>query len=125
MPETFPRSAFDQIVVNAADPPGLARFWGALLGAEPVDRADGWAYLPAAHGRPRISFQPDPDPASGPVRLHLDVRTADLPAAAAAAAGLGASPEGPPVTDEQGSFQVMRDPEGNVFCLTAPGGRAR
>src|SRR5690606_7825842 len=124
MPTPLPGSSFDQIVVNAADPARLARFWGALLGAEPVDRSDGWAYLPAAHGRPRISFQPDPAPAPGPVRLHLDIRVADLPAAAAAAADLGASAQGSPVTDEQGSFQVMRDPEGNAFCLTAPADRA-
>ncbi|WP_067972868.1 VOC family protein [Nocardiopsis trehalosi] len=111
---------FAQIVVNAADPPRLARFWAAVLGGDPVDRADGWSVLAAAADRPMMSFQPDPGAAAAPVRLHIDVLVADLAAATADAERLGARPEGPPVTDEYGAFQVLRDPEGNAFCLVVP-----
>ncbi|GAB3477714.1 VOC family protein [Nocardiopsis coralliicola] len=115
-------AAFDQIVVNAADPAALARFWGRLLGVEPAVRADGWAVLAGEGARPRLSFQPDPAPV--PVdRIHLDLRVGDIAAASAAAVAHGATAVGAPVTDEQGSFQVLRDPEGNVFCLTAPAQR--
>ncbi|MDA2806410.1 VOC family protein [Nocardiopsis suaedae] len=112
-------AAFDQIVVNAAAPVELARFWGGVLGVDPVDRGDGWSYLPSAPGRPRISFQPDPEPAPGRFRFHLDVRVDDIADAARGAQDRGATVEGPVVTDEQGSFQRMLDPEGNVFCLTS------
>ncbi|WP_017626376.1 VOC family protein [Nocardiopsis chromatogenes] len=115
----MPTAVFDQIVVNAAAPAELARFWGGLLGADPVDRGDGWSYLPAAPDRPRISFQPAPGPAPDGFRFHLDVRVEDIAAAARGAQQRGATVEGPVVTDAQGSFQRMLDPEGNVFCLTS------
>ncbi|WP_017556461.1 VOC family protein [Nocardiopsis baichengensis] len=116
----MPTAALDQIVVDSAAPTDLVRFWAWLLGAEQVDRADGWSFLPAAAGRPRISFQPVPDPAEGRFRFHLDVRVEDIAAVARAAREKGAAVEGPVVTDAQGAFQRMADPEGNVFCLTSP-----
>jgi hypothetical protein len=39
--------------------------------------------------------------------------------ATAEAVGLGAAAVGSIVTDEQGSFQVVHDPEGNVFCFVS------
>ncbi|MFE3458029.1 VOC family protein [Nocardiopsis aegyptia] len=112
----------DQWVVNAADPPALARFWAFVLGGEAVTRPDGWAFVdgdPAA-GRPRLSFQPDPAPKEGRNRIHADVRVPDIAAATEAVVARGAERVGGTVTDEQGSFQVLRDPEGNEFCVVAP-----
>lgn len=112
----------DQWVVNAAEPASLARFWALVLGGEPVDRDDGWALIEGDPdtGRSQISFQPDPAPKTGRNRLHLDVRVTDIAAATEVVVGHGAVPVGGAVTDEQGSFQVLRDPEGNEFCLVAP-----
>src|SRR5262245_3277562 len=35
----------NQIVVDCRDPRSLVRFWAALLGGEPVDRARGWSHV--------------------------------------------------------------------------------
>ena len=112
----YPRLA--QIVIDCADPASLARFWARLLGGTAVDRARGWSHVEPP-GFPRISFQPVRDARTGKNRLHLDIqvppgRVAD---AAATALGLGARMIGVQTTDEQGTFQVMADPEGNEFCL--------
>ncbi|MFD6952395.1 glyoxalase [Nocardiopsis sp. TSRI0078] len=113
----------DQWVVNAAEPYLLARFWAFVLGGEPVARPDGWAYVAGAEGRPRLSFQPDPGPGTGRNRIHMDVRVDDIAEAADAVVAGGAGRRGGPVTDGQGTFQVLLDPEGNEFCLVEPSAR--
>jgi predicted enzyme related to lactoylglutathione lyase len=65
----------------------------------------------------RMSFQPVPERKDVKNRLHLDFEVEDIEAAIVKAVSLGAEREGMVVTDEKGSFQVMRDPEGNEFCF--------
>lgn len=113
----------DQWVLNAAEPYALARFWAFVLGGEPVARDDGWALVEGGGGRPRLSFQPDPAPKAERNRVHLDVRVDDVSAATEAAVAEGARRRGDPVTDAQGTFQVLFDPEGNEFCLVSPAER--
>ncbi|GAA1099328.1 VOC family protein [Nocardiopsis metallicus] len=110
----------DQWVVNAVEPPALARFWAFVLGGDVQDREDGWAVLQGASGLPRLSFQPTPEAKSAPNRLHLDVLVEDIAETTRAAVERGGLPVGDAVTDEQGSFQVLQDPEGNEFCLVKP-----
>lgn len=112
---------FEQWVINAEDPEKLVGFWAFLLGGEPVIRPDGWAFLEAVEGRPRLSFQPAPDARGTGVRIHADIRVEDIEAATGAVVARGAERVGGTVTDAQGSFQVLRDPEGNTFCLVTPG----
>ncbi|HXV94569.1 MAG TPA: VOC family protein [Pseudonocardia sp.] len=114
------RARLDQIVVDCRDPAALVRFWAALLGGEPVDRARGWSHVEPP-GFPRLSFQPVPEPKAVKNRLHLDIEVEDgtIPAAAAHAVELGAARVGEIVVDDAGSFQVMTDPEGNEFCFVA------
>jgi len=112
------RTRLSQLVVDAADPAALVRFWAALLGGEPVDRARGWSHLDAP-GFPRLAFQPVPEAKAGKNRLHLDVEVGSVVDATRIAVGLGASAVGDVTTDDQGSFQVLRDPEGNEFCLVS------
>lgn len=57
------QARLDQIVIDCRNPASLVRFWAALLGAEPVDRALGWAHM-QAEGFPKISFQPVPEESS-------------------------------------------------------------
>ncbi|MFC4563741.1 VOC family protein [Nocardiopsis mangrovi] len=109
-----------QIIVNAADSARLARFWAVVLGGTPIDRGDGWSVLEASPLHPQIAFQPDPRPKADRNRLHLDVQVTDIPAATAEAEAAGARRLGDIVTDEEGSFQVLADPEGNEFCLVIP-----
>ncbi|CAM3648578.1 VOC family protein [Nocardiopsis gilva] len=113
----------EQIVINAADPARVARFWAVVLGGAVVDRPDGWSYIEGTTGaewRPRLSFQPDPAAKTERNRLHLDIRVDDIAAATAEAVAVGATAIGALETDAQGSFQVLHDPEGNEFCLVMP-----
>lgn len=110
------RARVEQIVVDCNDPAKLVRFWAALLGGEPVDRELNWSHVEPPDGI-RMSFQPVPEGKSGKNRLHLDIEVDDIEAAVVKAVSYGAEREGVVHTDEKGSFQVMRDPEGNEFCF--------
>lgn len=113
------RYRLDQVVVDAVDPQRLVRFYAALLGGDPVDRARGWSHVQPP-GFPKLSFQPVLEPVSGKNRIHLDVEVDDddaLQAAVARAEELGGQRVGALVRDVEGAYQVVRDPEGNVFCV--------
>jgi predicted enzyme related to lactoylglutathione lyase len=108
----------DEIVVDCAQPARLVRFWAALLGGCPVDRAADWSYVDPPGGQPRLAFQAVPEGKQGRKnRLHLDIDVADIALVRAALVELGAEAVGEVQTDAQGAFQVMLDPEGNEFCL--------
>lgn len=137
-----------QLTIDCADPGALAAFWAATLGHTldpPPEGHDDWdSFLDAqgvpedernaasaisAEDGPRIYFQRVPEPKSGKNRLHIDVpvsggpgedldhRIARQDAARDRLVALGASEVGP-VTEHGSRWLIMRDPEGNEFCLT-------
>ncbi|MFE6224154.1 MULTISPECIES: VOC family protein [unclassified Streptomyces] len=110
------RAHVQELVFDCGDPAALARFWAGLLGGEPVDRSPDWSYVDPP-GFVRVAFQRVPEGKAAKNRLHLDLEAGDPEAAADEAAPLGAVRVGGLVNDEQGAFQVMRDPEGNEFCF--------
>jgi glyoxalase superfamily protein len=114
------RPRLDQVVIDCQRPTSLVRFWAAMLGGEPVDRANGWSHVEAP-GFPKLSFQPVAEPKSfkNPLHLDLEVDAGKIAAATKVAIDMGATPVGVIVTDEKGSFQVMIDPEGNEFCFVS------
>ncbi|MFJ7066139.1 VOC family protein [Streptomyces sp. NPDC101115] len=112
----MPRARVQEIVFDCAAPAALARFWSALLGGTPVDRSPDWSYVDPPEFV-RLAFQRVPEGKAVKNRVHLDLEVGDPAAAAEEALPLGASRSGGIVTDDQGSFQVMRDPEGNEFCF--------
>ena len=119
------------IVVDALDPPRLARFWAAALDGYAVRAydADEIARLAA------LGLKPETDPAvavdgPGPTlffqrterpapagRLHLDIAGGPRLAEVARLEALGAA-----VRDVHARHTVMLDPEGNRFCVQDPGG---
>ena len=107
----------DEIVVDCRDPAMLATFWGAVLGVAPNIRDATWATVRDPDSALVVAFQEVPEPKAGKNRVHIDIRVPHLEEAAAACVALGATAEGPIKTDDEGSFQVMFDPEGNEFCL--------
>lgn len=107
----------NEIVVDCADPPRLARFWAAVLGGEPVDRDPDWSYVDPPDGQLRVAFQQVPEPKRGKNRLHVDVEVADIDAETARLTAEGATAVADLRTYAHGRFQVMLDPEGNEFCL--------
>ncbi len=100
--------------IDCADPPALAGFWSALLGGEVELDHDGDARL-RPPGGPVLDFLRVPEPKSGKNRLHLDLRTTDLDAAIEQVLALGASRADDVYVGS--GWQVLRDPEGNEFCL--------
>jgi predicted enzyme related to lactoylglutathione lyase len=108
-----------EIVIDCADPPRLARFWAAVVGGEAVDREPDWSYVDPPGGPLRLAFQKVPEGKNGKNRLHLDVDVADIDAERERLDGEGATVVADMRTDSHGRFQVMRDPEGNEFCLVS------
>jgi hypothetical protein len=121
------------VVIEARDPQGLARFYSALLG-EPITRVDGdWVDVGGQDGAVTLSFQlaPEhepprwPDPASS-MQYHLDIDVDDIEEAETKALELGATrlPGGSAEEEAQGlrppsssGFRVYADPAGHPFCL--------
>lgn len=107
------------IVINTQAPAPLAEFWTAFLGTEVESSAEGFTWLKALPGAPRIALQEVGSPTEGTRRLHLDFAADDVAVEVERALGLGASR----VADHAiGSFRwvVLADPDGNEFCI-APG----
>jgi hypothetical protein len=133
-----------QITFDAADPDRLAAFWAAALGYQiqpPPEGYDDWPAFLRDQGveyeegqanaivdpegvLPRIYFQRVPEPKTAKNRVHIDINVS-APAGARKEAvrhemhrlmSLGAKRVRE--ADESGEFwTVMRDPEGNEFCV--------
>jgi glyoxalase superfamily protein len=134
-----------QVTFDAADPHALARFWASVLGTEVEDHS-GFVDELVANGRmpaedritvdgrsafrdvaacrdpqgvePRFFFQKVPEGKTAKNRVHLDIHVeADgKEAEVGRLTGLGA--ELVSSHDDRGPLTyVMRDPEGNEFCV--------
>jgi hypothetical protein len=110
------------IVVDATDPPALARFWSQAAGWPPVGSGERWSSLRSASGRgPFLEFVRADEPKQVKNRLHLDVAPypgEDHAAEVARLRVLGATPAD--VGQRGVSWAVLADPEGNVFCVLTP-----
>jgi hypothetical protein len=135
-----------QVTFDAHDPEGLARFWIEALGyvvppppgdfatwdealdswGVPADERDrAFAIVDPGGAGPRLFFQKVPEPKTAKNRVHLDVNASAGRGGDARAAvrehverleALGA--ERLDELDEPGGYWiVMRDPEGNEFCV--------
>ncbi|MGW9675967.1 VOC family protein [Streptomyces koyangensis] len=93
------------------------RAWRDLIAVrhpeDPFDKDTG-----IGEGR-RILFQRVPEPKSAKNRLHLDLHSGDRPRESEVRrlTELGATVERE-VAEAGGSWVVMRDPEGNEFCVS-------
>ncbi|WP_426514405.1 VOC family protein [Dactylosporangium sp. McL0621] len=107
------------VVVDCADPPAMARFWGEATDWVPLTVTDHHAVLHSAAGvGPYLQFLRTPDVKTGWNRVHLDVRPYpgdDPEAEAARLLALGAT-----AIELDVPWTVLADPEGNEFCLLAP-----
>jgi predicted kinase len=115
------------LVIDARDPPRLARFWAAALGwqvaAEDDDEVDVWPdgyRYPDPVALPLV-FVPVPEARTGKNRIHLDLASESAAHQAAQVErllALGAVR----VDIGQGDvpWQVLADPEGNEFCVLDP-----
>ena len=105
------------LAIDCHDPAGLARWWSRLLGGGVEVDDDGNATLRTPGGL-AIDFLRVPEAKTVKNRLHLDLRSTDLAEATAQAVALGATRADD--LYDGGRWQVLRDPEGNEFCLLRP-----
>ena len=111
------------ITVDSADPESIAVFWAELLETEIAGRWGGdYVILKPQPGRQvRMAFQRVPEAKQVKNRVHVDLVVEDLDQAMRRVLDLG----GALVTehlDEPGyKWRVMRDPEGNEFCIAVSG----
>lgn len=116
-----------EIVVDADLPSRLARFWAAALDGyairayddEEIARLEGLGLTPETDPSvmvdgpgPTLCFQVRQGPRPERNRIHLDIAATDRPAEVARLLGLGARP-----MREADGYTVLRDPEGNQFCV--------
>lgn len=120
-------AALHEIVIDALHPASLARFWAAVLdgyAVRPYDAAETARLAALGHTPesdptvlvdgpgPHLCFQATRERKTARNRVHLDVACDDRPTEVARLRALGAS-----VVRDASGYTVMRDPEGNEFCV--------
>lgn len=127
MASTTASLLWEQVVVDASDPAGLARWWADAL---------GWVFVSADDDEPEIRSAPDTLPGLLFVhvseaktvknRLHLDFRPSAVPgrtrdeiqtAEVERLEALGAVRAQIGQDADAVSWVVLADPEGNEFCV--------
>ena len=111
------------MVLDCLDPDGLSAFWCGALGYRNVGTDGPYVMLSPAEGDgPVLLLQRVPEPKVVKNRMHLDVRTTDLPGEVARLEGLGARRlVDDPIQESGCRWVVMADPEGNELCVCHEG----
>jgi hypothetical protein len=105
------------LVVDSVDAIALAGWWADVLHAEIVPGPDGAPrWLAGVSGLPFEvwKFVTVPEPKTVKNRVHWDVMCPDVDALVARGAAVLRAP------DDEVSWHVLADPEGNEFCASAP-----
>jgi hypothetical protein len=107
---------WEQVIVDAADPAALGRWWAEALGWVAVHEApDEYEIRPAPDQVPGLLFVPVPEAKTVKNRLHLDFRPTDQRAEVERLLALGARRAD--VGQGEKSWVTLADPEGNEFCV--------
>jgi catechol 2,3-dioxygenase-like lactoylglutathione lyase family enzyme len=103
------------VTFDCADALVLARFWAAALGSDVDEESTpDRAYVEApGWGGPNMWFVRVPEPKTAKNRMHFDLRAPDsIEDEVTRLAALGAT-----IQRVDPELTVMRDPEGNEFCV--------
>jgi hypothetical protein len=106
----------EQLCLDCTDPDLLSRWWQSLIGGECAVDDDGDVHLEG--GSIALLFVKVPEKKGVKNRLHLDLRAANYDEAVRRAVVLGASAADDIHVSER--WKVLRDPEGNEFCILRP-----
>jgi predicted enzyme related to lactoylglutathione lyase len=109
-----PNAVVSSIVVDCRDPVRLASFWQQLLGGVVVEYPELGVVALRAPGV-TFDFVVNNDQKVTKNRWHLDVASPEADATVAAAIAAGASRADDVCLSPD--FVVLRDPEGNEFCV--------
>jgi hypothetical protein len=102
-----------ELCLDAADPERLCRWWATVFGAETVEPGEAW-FSCAVPGAPfeALVVAGVPEPKVGKNRVHIDVTVGDGGAAELVRRGATVLRE----PDDEISWTVLADPEGNELC---------
>ncbi len=112
--DPVPENRLYQVVVDALDAQASARWWADVLGGQLVagDDAGWWGAVVPGLPFEQLLFQQVPEPKRVKNRIHWDAY-----AETSAVLDAGATLLRP--RDEEISWDVLADPEGNEFCVFA------
>jgi catechol 2,3-dioxygenase-like lactoylglutathione lyase family enzyme len=108
------------VVINVADMARGVRFWSAALGYESREKRWNPDFMMLQDPRGRnlpVSLQLSDDEHRQPVRVHLDLYTSEQHAQVDRLVGLGATVVADWAYPPDADFVVLRDPDGNEFCV--------
>jgi hypothetical protein len=103
--------------LDARNPEVLADWWSRLLGGG-VKRTDQDGGVHLEVGAIPLLFLKVSEPKRSKNRMHLDLRVVDYEGAIARAVSLGATSASDVYRGDD--WTVLRDPEGNEFCIIRP-----
>jgi catechol 2,3-dioxygenase-like lactoylglutathione lyase family enzyme len=109
------------VVINCADLDAMTGFWSAALGLTPGPVVDGGDFRVLRGPRVNVSLQVARTPVRARDQMHLDLYTDDQPGEVRRLCGLGAGYVRH-CPDPDDDYVVLRDPEGNLFCVCAVSG---
>jgi catechol 2,3-dioxygenase-like lactoylglutathione lyase family enzyme len=104
------------ICIDCSNPQRLAEWWQELLGGTVSVDEDGDVRLDT--DAVPLLFLRVPEVKTVKNRVHLDLRVTDYDSAVVRAKALGASPADDVYAGDR--WQVLRDPDGNEFCIIRP-----
>lgn len=107
------------IAIDAVHPRAVADFWCAVLGWQVIEEdAGGVSIAPTDRSWPTIDVLPVPETKQVKNRLHFDLRADGLSTAEELDRLLALGAQRVDIgQDADASWVVLRDPEGNEFCL--------
>ena len=103
-------------VVNCADIEVMTDFWSAALDLRPNHREQGDRFRVLRGERVNLSLQVAATPVTARDQMHLDLYSDDIDTQAERLQGLGAEWVRRE-DDPEDTYVVLRDPEGNEFCV--------
>jgi predicted enzyme related to lactoylglutathione lyase len=115
------------LVLDCDNPEALATFWSQALGYRVIGGAGSYVLLlpPSGEAGPQFLLQRVPEAKQTKNRMHFDIHVVDIEAEASRLVSLGAARVQPEALSEHGNnWVLLRDPEGNEFCVCDGGSRA-
>jgi hypothetical protein len=111
-----PADRLYEIGVDAADPVSIAQWWAGVFGGRVEDSGRDFCWIEGIEKVPfeSLVFAKVPEPKQVKNRVHWDVTAASVPALERAGATVLRRP------DDDISWHVFADPDGNEFCVFAP-----
>ena len=105
-------------VINCADLEVMTRFWTRALSLTSSSTGPAHAFRVLRGGRTNLSLQLADTPVTARDQMHLDLYTDDQTAEVERLLGLGATFVRHN-RDPDDDYVVLKDPEGNEFCVCA------